>query len=292
MRRPDMFKYSITCAFNDVPPEWPITLRGSIDEVCAQAAAIGYDALEPQICDPKSYDAHVLKRTAEDHGLKFSAIATGRELLEHGLWMTSDDPNMRRASVDKLKEHIDLCAQLEAMLIVGSMRKNVPDPRQLERYLEYHDDIIYELSDYAQKCGVLIVVENITAHISNWMNTIQDTANYVKRIDRDNVKIHLDSYSMLQEDNDIAGCYRMCGDKLAYVHFTDGSRLYTGGSNVDFKAHMHAMLDNGYDGYVAIECRPYPDAYTCARFSYDYCKALEIIVGIERFRRMHPLIKA
>ena len=129
-------------------------------------------------------------------------------------------------------------------------------------------------------------------HISNWMNTLQDTANYVRRIDRDNVKIHLDSYSMLQEDNDIAGCYRLCGDKLGYVHFTDGSRLYPGGSNVDFKAHMPAMLDVGYNGYVAIECRPYPDAYTCAKFSYDYVKSMERIVSIERFRRDHPLIMA
>lgn len=287
----NFFKYGITCAFNDVPEVWPITLRGSIEEVCEKAARIGYDALEPQICDPQSYDAAVLKKTAEDYGLKYSAIATGRELLEHGLWMTSDDAGLRRASTDKLKQHIDLCSKLGAILIVGSMRKHVPDMFSFEKYLEYHDEIVYELSDYAEKRGVEIVIENITIHISNWMNTILETANYVRRIGRDNVKIHLDSYSMLQEDNDIAGCYRECGKDLGYVHFTDGSRLYPGGSNVDFKAHMHAMLDIGYDGYVAIECRPYPDAYTCAKFSYEYVKAMETIVKIERYRREHPLIK-
>mgnify|MGYP004546234761 CR=1 FL=1 len=286
----NLFKYGITCSFNDVPEMWPITLRGSIEEVCAQASEIGYDALEPQICDPQLLDADLLKKTADEFGLKYAAIATGRELLEHGLWMTSDDAGLRRASIDKLKLHIDLCSKLGAMLIVGSMRKNVSDISSFEKDLKYHDEAVYELADYAQQKGVDIVIENITIHISNWMNTILETANYVRHIGRDNVKIHLDSYSMLQEDNDIAGCYRECGKDLAYVHFTDGSRLYPGGSNVDFKAHMHAMLDIGYDGYVSIECRPYPDPYRCAKFSLDYLKALEQIVKIERYRRERPAI--
>ena len=38
-----LFKYGITCAFNEVPNVWPITLRGSIEEVCAQAKEIGSD---------------------------------------------------------------------------------------------------------------------------------------------------------------------------------------------------------------------------------------------------------
>lgn len=286
-----LFKYGITCAFNEVPNVWPITLRGSIEEVCAQAKEIGYDALEPQICDPHTYDAALLKKTAEDYGLKFAAIATGRELLEHGLWMTSDDPALRRASIDKLKLHADLCKKLDAILIVGSMRKHVPDMYSFEKYLDYHDEVIFELAEYTKSLGVEMVIENITIHVSNWMNTMLETANYVRHINYDNVTIHLDSYSMLQEDNDIAGSYRICGDKLGYVHFTDGSRLYPGGANVDFKAHMHAMLDIGYKGYVSIECRPYPDPYTCAKFSLDYCKALETMVQIERYKRERPLIK-
>ncbi len=285
-----MFQYAITGALDELPEMWPATLRGSLEEICKKAADIGYTGLELQICDPQRYDADEMNRLAKDFGLSYAAIATGQELVQHGLWMTSDDPAVRRASIDKLKLHIDLCEKLGAILIVGSMRQHVPDYKDPEKYLRYHDEAIWELSDYAAKHNVMIVVENITVHISNWINTIRETMNYVQRVNRDNVRLHLDTYSMLMEDNDIAGSYRLCADKLEYVHFTDGSRLYPGGSNVDFKAHMHSLVDIGYQGWISIECRPYPDDVTCARFSYEYLQAMEKIVEIERYRREHPLI--
>ena len=285
-----LFDYGVACALNDVPELWPQTLRGSIEDVCKTAAGIGYDAIELQICDPQLYDAKELMETAGYYGLKYSAIAPGRELLEHGLWLTSDDASVRRASIDKLKLHTELCKKIGAMLIVGSMRQHVPDIYSFEKYLEYHDEAVYELADDAAAKNVEIVIENITVHVSNWMNTIRETADYVRRINKPNVAVHLDTYSMLYEDNDIRGSYELCGDKLGYVHFSDGSRLYPGGSNADFKAHMHAMLDIGYHGYVVVECRPYPDQFTCASFSYEYMRAMEKIVQIERYRREHPLI--
>lgn len=281
----DLFKYGVTACFNDVNELWPITLRGSIEDCCKTAAEIGYVAIEPQICDPQIYDPKELLDTAEHYGLKYSAIATGRELLEHGLWMTSPDPGLRRAAIDKLKMHIDLGEKIGAMVIVGSMRQHVPDYRNFEEFVEYHDALVYELSDYAKPKGVQLVIENITIHISNWINTMRETSNYVHKINRDNVGIHLDSYSMLMEDNDIFDSYRCCGNKLDYVHFTDGSRLYVGAGNVDFKAHMEAMLEVGYDGYVVVESRPFPDAYSCAKLSYDYMKSLEKQIQIKRWLR-------
>jgi len=279
----DLFEYGVSACFNDVPELWPITLRGSIEDVCQTAAEIGYKAIEPQICDPQIYDPKELLDTAEHYGLKYSAIATGRELLEHGLWMTSPDAGLRREAIEKLKLHIDLGEKIGAMVIVGSMRQHVPNIRDYQEFVEYHDALVYELSDYAKPKGVQLVIENITIHVSNWINTMQETSNYVHKINRDNVGIHLDTYSMLMEDNDILEAYRCCKDKLDYVHFTDGSRLYVGGSNVDFKAHMKAMLDVGYKGYVVVESRPFPDAYTCAKLSYEYMKSMEKIVQIERW---------
>lgn len=61
--------------------------------------------------------------------------------------------------------------------------------------------------------------------------------------------------------------------ELRYVHFSDTSRFFVGGGNVDFRSHMHALREVGYTGVIAVECRPYPDAYTGAERCIRYMRA-------------------
>ncbi|MFA6507651.1 MAG: sugar phosphate isomerase/epimerase [Treponemataceae bacterium] len=277
-----LFKYGVACALDNPSRNAPIILRGNIEQVAATTKAIGYDGIELQIYDPQKYDWKNLTDVAQQHGLEYCAIATGRELFEHGLSLISDDAGVRRAAIDKLKVHIDLGAAIGCMVIIGTMRSNIPD---MARY-RYYEDLLtsakLELADYAQTKAVHLVVENILRAISNYLNTMKEVTDYVNRLNRDNIGIHLDTFSMLAEDNDIAGCVRYCAKKLEYVHFSDSGRYYPGGGNVDFKTFMKALLEVGYTGYISTECIPFPDEYTCAKRGLDYMHALETCVVIER----------
>ena len=55
-----------------------------------------------------------------------------------------------------------------------------------------------------------------------------------------------------------------------------------GPNDPDFRSHMHALREVGYTGVIAVECRPYPDAYTGAERCIRYMRAMETIVDIER----------
>ena len=276
-----MFKYGITCSLNDVSTTAPITLRGPIEQVCEQAKEIGYDGLEIQLANPLQYDWNHIKKVTGDYGLEIVTFATGRELGENGLCLLSDDETVRRAAIARLKEHID-CAQVAGcQVIVGSMRKHVPEWHQADKYLGYHRDAILELAEYAKDKGVRIWVENILSFISNFLNTMREVQDFVAGLPCDNVGVHLDTYSMNMEDNDIAGAIRYCAKNLEYVHFSDTARLYPGAGNVDFKSHMRALKEVGYNGYITIECVPRPTAYDCAKNSFEYMKAMDKIVEIE-----------
>ena len=161
------------------------------------------------------------------------------------------------------------------------MRKNIPDWSQREKYWNYHRDAILELSDYAKGSGVRIWVENILSYISNFLNTMRQVQDFVSDLGRDNVGVHLDTYSMNMEDNDILGSIRYCAKNLEYVHFSDTARLYPGG-NVDFKTFLHGLWEVDYKGYITTECVPVPTAYECAKRGFEYMKAMEKIVEIER----------
>ena len=236
-----MFKYGVACSLNDVSTTAPIILRGPIEQLCEQAKKIGYDGLEIQLANPLQYDWKHIKEVCGAYGLDLITFATGRELGENGLCLLSDDASVRRAAIDRLKEHID-CAQVAGcQVIVGSMRKHVPDWSQSDKYLGYHRDAIMELADYAKDKGVRIWVENILSYISNFLNTMRQVQDFVASLPCDNVGVHLDTYSMNMEDNDIPGSYRYCAKNLEYVHFSDTARLYPGGGNVDFKTHMRCL---------------------------------------------------
>ena len=102
------FRYGVACSLNDVSTTAPITLRGPIEQLCKEAKEIGYDGLEIQLANPRQYDWNHIKTVCNDSGLELITFATGRELGENGLCLLSDDASVRRASIDRLKEHNDL----------------------------------------------------------------------------------------------------------------------------------------------------------------------------------------
>lgn len=277
-----LFKYGIACSLNEVSVNAPITLRGDIESIAKTASEIGYNGIELQLYNPLDHDWQKLVDTAKKFGLEYCAIATGRELFENKLSLISEDPAVRKAAVDRLKQHVDLGAAIGCMVIVGTMRSHIPD---FSRYAYYEDlltEAVLTLSDYAAGAKVPLVIENILASTSNYLNTMKQVMDFTMKINRSNVGVHLDTYSMLMEDNNIRKCVNYCAPKLDYVHFSDSARLYPGGGNVDFKTFMHALLDVKYQGYVSTECIPYPTEYLCAKRGLDYIHAMETIVTIER----------
>lgn len=276
-----MFTYGVACALDNPSLEAPITLRGDIEYLAKTAKDIGYEAIELQLKDPQNFDWNNLKKVADQAGLSYAAIATGREYGENGLCLTSNDAGVRRAAVDKLKQHIDLASVLGCMVIVGTVRGKIADFSKYDHYLGMLTEAKLELADYAAKKDVIILVENILSGISNYLNTMRQVMDYVVRLNHPNILVHLDTYSMLMEDNDIQGAVEYCASKLEYVHFSDSARLFPGGGNVDFNAHMKALKKVGYHGYVVTECVPLPDPEACARYGLEYMRAMEECVRIE-----------
>jgi len=277
-----MFEYGVACSLEkDVPALWPIPLRGPVEYLAETAREIGYTGIELQLRDPERYNWHSLADAAAKMDVVYTAIATGRENVENGHLLISEDPAVRRAAIEKLKLHIDLGQALNCMVVVGTVRGNVPDFARYSLFEGYLIEAMHELSEYALRKGVSLVVENITANISNWLNTIKQVKDFIDKLSLPNVGVHLDTYSMLMEDADIGGAVNYCGDALRYVHYSDSGRMYPGGGNVNFKSFTRALYRSKYKGYVVVESRPYPNEYICAKRGYEYMKAIETCVAIE-----------
>ncbi len=276
-----LFTYGITCSFENVAPTAAAVLRGDIDYLADTAAGLGYGALELHLANPKQYDWPKLRAVADRAGLAFSMIATGREMGENGLCLTSDDAAVRRATVDRLKEHVDMAEALGAMVGIGSIRGKFLTPERKERYVQWLTDAVCELADYAAPKNVTVLIEGMVAATSDYLNSMRQVAEFVESVGRPNFRSHLDSCIMLIEDGDTAEAIARCASSLAYVHFADCARLFPGAGQVDFKTFLRQLRKIGYAGRIVFECVPVPDSLTCAKNCIDYVRALEECIRIE-----------
>ena len=121
-----MFKYGVSAALETLPASLPVTLRGSIESLCVQAKKTGYDALELHIREPSHLDINHIKETCLHYNMPVCALANGMEYTKNGLSLIDDDSNRRETAISRLLEHADLAAELNAKLIVGIMRGNIP----------------------------------------------------------------------------------------------------------------------------------------------------------------------
>jgi sugar phosphate isomerase/epimerase len=242
--------------------------------VAATTREIGYDGIELQIRNPRQYDARHLRNVADGEGLEFCAIATGMEYIFNKLSLISDDASVRDAAVRRLQEHMELAAVIGGPVIVGTMRGNIPDVSQTEKCLGYYRDCLSRLDNLAAGMGVPLVVEGITRYISNYLNDIVETADFLDTLGLRQTTLHIDTHSMNIEDVDMAANIGRCAGRIGYVHYSDSNRTYPGGGHIDFAAIHSALIRAKYQGYITVECTPEPDEREAARLGFEYMRAL------------------
>jgi sugar phosphate isomerase/epimerase len=278
-----MFKYGISAAMEELPESQPVTLRGSIEELCRLAVEIGYDALELHVREPKRYDAEKIRSTAERHRLSICAVTNGMEYTVGGLSLIDDDPDRQEMAIARVFEHIDFVSELGAMLIVGIMRGNVPRGKPAAVYLDRFAKALGRICEYAEKKQVFVVLESILRYINNYLNNVPETMDFITSLGYKNLALHIDTHSMVIEEKNMKESILYCKDKpLGYVHFSDNNRLYPGGGALDFKELTQALVDIRYSGYISIECLPYPSAEESARLGLSLLKRIERTFELER----------
>ena len=278
----DKMKYGISAALESLPLSQPVTLRGDIDTVCAQAAELGYDAVELHVYQPNRYDPAKISEAAKRYGLPICAVANGMEYTIGGLSLIDDDKSRREAAISKILEHADFSAELGAKLIVGIMRGNIPKGGDPAEYLARFSDAMVRICSHAAASSTEVVLESILRYINNYLNSVPETIDYIISLGLPNLSLHLDTHSMAMEETNLSDSILYCKAKpLGYVHYSDNNRRHPGGGALDFKALTRALLEIGYDDYVTVECVPWPDSFESARRGLEYMKAVENAAMLE-----------
>ena len=276
-----MFKYGIASALEDLFPGHPVSLRGSIDYICRGAKKIGYDAIELHIYEPKRYDTEEIRRTLYEYGLSICAIANGLEYTLGGLSLIDDDIAVRNAAMERYYEHIDFASALNAGLIVGMMRGNIPRGGDKKIYFDRFTSALEKICGYAKERNVSLFLESIMRYMVNYLCGVKESMDFITTMKKDNLFLHIDTHSMAVEEQNLKDSILYCKNKaLGYVHFSENNRMYPGAGALDFKEMTSALMEIGYKGYITIECLPLPNGEESAKRALDYMKAIEKVISI------------
>jgi sugar phosphate isomerase/epimerase len=236
----------------------PILLRAQPAEAFALAAELGYDGVELHLRRPGDIDCVAVQKLAADYGLGIPMIGTGMA-VEEGLTFSDSDPDVRRRTVLRIREHIELSRFLGSMPVIGAIKGTLGDnPRTRPTRLSFIVDCVRECAEAATEAGVSLLVEAINRYETDYLTTVEEALGFLHDIGSPTLKLLVDTFHMNIEEADIAASVRKAGSTIGHVHLADSNRQAPGHGHLDLPSVLQALGDVHYQGYLSLECLPLP----------------------------------
>lgn len=214
---------------------------------------MGFDAVEIIPFDPDNFPAGKVKAAAADLGL---TINTGYGMpAEYNI--ISPDGQVRHKGIEFSKRLIDLSSEAGAEVfggmiycgwgyLTGKMRTDEEWKWGVEGY--------QQIAAYAQETSDLILgIEPVNRFESHFINIAADAVQFIRDVGLPNVKVHLDTFHMIREEENLPRAVMETGEHLGYVHACENQRGIPGTGQVPWTAFFQALGQIGYDGCITIE---------------------------------------
>jgi len=115
-------------------------------------------------------------------------------------------------------------------------------------------DLLAKLAPIAARHGVTIVVEPLNRGEVNFINTLDEGAAVVARVNHPHVRLLADLFHMLRNDETPDAITRH-GALLAHTHIAEKeTRSAPGAKGDDFRPFLRALRAAGYDHRMSLEC--------------------------------------
>jgi len=270
----ELWKFSVAVS-EPVSDEYPSILRGDFPDTIQQAKKMGYDAVEIHTGEPASFPLEEVRELCNREKIDISAISSGMSYSRENLSVISENTEIREKARKRFLEYIDMASALDCMLIMGLMRGQLEEPSHYNKSCEALKKYLVEMLAYAEQKKVVIVFEAINRYENNFLRSTKEVVDFVRSVNNDFLKAHLDTYHMNIEENNLINALYYAGNQLGYIHFSDSNRKMPGFGHIDFLSLTRALYHVGYKGYLTIESVPYPESKTVAEFGIAYLKDLE-----------------
>lgn len=232
---------------------------------CAQAAELGFDAVEVFPRSVEELDVTLLRSCLDKHRLKLAAMGTGAGWVVHKLRLTDLDEAVRLRARQFVAQIINVAGQFGAPAIIGSMQGRSEGTVSHEQHLVWLAEALDELAPRAADHGTTLLIEPLNRYETNLIKTTADGVKLIRSLKATNVKLLSDLFHMNIEETDIASALREAGPLVGHIHFADSNRQAIGFGHTNIPPVIEALRSIGYNGYLSAEILPLPDSTAAAK---------------------------
>ena len=222
--------------------------------IISKAKELGFETIDIFIANIESFPMELVKKEVEKTNIE---VVTTYGLSEDANTI-SPDPDIRAMGVGRLKKLIDLNIALGSKITAGisyaawGYRSGKP---RTEQEWEWSVSSLREVAEYAKnRDDLIIAVEVVNRFETHFLNIATDAVQYCKDVGTGNVKVHLDTFHMIREEDNFTRAVETCGKEyLGYIHACESQRGIPGSGLVPWNEFFTALKKIGYDGPVVIE---------------------------------------
>jgi 5-keto-L-gluconate epimerase len=271
-------EFQVKIAFSISPEKSsfsPLLFAGDLYKGLLAAKDLGYDGVELSLRDSKELEQEKIIKTLEKLDLKVFSIATGQSYFNDGFSFSSDDKELRKNAIERMKGHIDFAQALNCSLIVGGILGNIKvkfgQGYEVEKKVT---DCFCQCLEYAKEKNVIILFEPINLYLTYFVCTLDEGADFIKHLGYENLELIPDTHHMHMEEKSVEQSLINHINLFHYIHFSDSNRQAPGFGNINFQNVVDTLKQQKFNGVISFEVLPVPDDMTAAKQAIDYLKFL------------------
>jgi D-psicose/D-tagatose/L-ribulose 3-epimerase len=231
---------------------WSAAWDRSVESKLPAIKSWGFDGVEVPLFRPAEFPAQEIRRATEAQGLECNVCS----VLVKGLSLIDDDPEVRRATVEHLRDSIRTAADAGVRTIAGPLYCPVgylPGRRRTTDEWNRAIDGYHAIAPTLEENAVVIAIEPLNRFETYFLNTAADAAALCEGIGHSHVGVLFDTFHANIEEKNIADGYRTVGKHLKHVHTCENDRGIPGSGHVEWASVFQALRDVRYDGWLTIE---------------------------------------
>lgn len=233
----------------------------SFDYMLRDLQKIGFESFELYGAYPHQFinsghsypDISYIKKQLKNYGFKL--VCYTPDQIKYPYNLASSDKEIRNFSIQYFKDTIDATVELgtDRMLITSGWclyDENIDEAWKISI------DSIGVLSDYAQKKGIILLLENLNPMESNLVYNLKGIKKIRDAVKSSALKAMVDTVPMHLANETMKDYLDEFGDDLMHVHVIDGDpigHLAWGKGNLPLDEDIQTLVDYGYKHALTFE---------------------------------------
>lgn len=216
-----------------------------------RAKNAGFDVVELPLLAPHLMDFQNLKSELDHVGL-LASCGTG---LSPETDITSPDPDVRATGMAHLLVCLRGAAQLGSPLLGGLTYAPwgvFPDGDWSRRRAQCVASL-KQAAEVAEQLNVTLCLEVVNRFEGYLLNTVEQGLALLEDVGHPAVKLHLDTFHMNIEEDDLPNAIMLAGEQLGHLHCVANNRKAPGRGHIDWAGVRGALQAINYQGYLVAE---------------------------------------